>query len=287
MEKQNRIRPQPVNSDTGETQFVQSTRSCVCIRTIIAIPTAIILTKKGNVVETNLTTTMMTTGEGSTTLMLATTKSSTTTPVSGSTTTKNPSTTTITTTKEAVLQTFQRTNETVYAIWNTTAGNDSSPSSPGQKPGTYYPGEPPEAALDGNLSSEYTNHGICSASDPLKNECGIQTGFYVTFNSTPFILVKFRIATNKHSPERDPNTTTIEGSNNNESDLVFGNSWTLIYNGAAGLAKDPGRRAYGNEQTILTDPSPFASYRIITTLKKGKQNCVSYSEFEMMGRFPD
>ncbi|CAF1426104.1 unnamed protein product [Adineta steineri] len=198
---------------------------------------------------------MMTTGEGSTTSMLATTKSSRTTAEPGSTTTKTPltttTTTTTTTTDEAVLQTFQRTNETVYAIWNTTAGDDSSPSSPGQKPGTYYPGEPPEAALDGNLSSEYTNHGICSASDPLKNECGIQTGFYVTFNSTPFILVKFRIATNKHSPERDPNTITIEGSNNNESDLVFGKSWNLIYDGDAGLAKVPGRRAYAEDKEKL------------------------------------
>ncbi|CAF1427266.1 unnamed protein product [Adineta steineri] len=97
-------RPRSVNSDISETQPTQSTRSCVCIRSklmwiiftiviiaIITIPTAIILTKKGNVVETNLTTAiMMTTGEGSTTLMLTTTKKPSTT----TTTTVEPGSTT-------------------------------------------------------------------------------------------------------------------------------------------------------------------------------------------------
>ncbi|CAF0935311.1 unnamed protein product [Adineta steineri] len=55
----------------------------------ISIPTAIILTKKGNVVETNLTTIITTTGKGSTTSMSATAKSSTKTTAKGSTTTQS------------------------------------------------------------------------------------------------------------------------------------------------------------------------------------------------------
>ncbi|CAF0903596.1 unnamed protein product [Adineta steineri] len=115
MDNNNRISPQPVNSDTGETQSIQSTRSRGCIRSklpwiiftiviiaVITIPTAIILTKKENVAETNSTTIMMTTGEGSTALMLTTTKSSATT--------KNPSTTT---TKEAAVA-YSNGN---YSFW--------------------------------------------------------------------------------------------------------------------------------------------------------------------------
>ncbi|CAF1316762.1 unnamed protein product [Adineta steineri] len=167
-------------------------------------------------------------------------------------------------TKPIVLQIFRRTNEVVYAIWNTTA-----------------------AALDGNLNTEYTNHGICSGYSPLQDECGIKTGFYITFKSKPFILVQFRMATFQNSPPRDPNTITIEGSNNKESDLVFGTSWTKIYDGDTSLAKNPGRRVYGGTQTMPNNSLSFASYRIIITSKRGKHNCVSYSEFEMAGRFPD
>ncbi|CAF3922424.1 unnamed protein product, partial [Adineta steineri] len=91
----------------------------------------------------------------------------------------------------------------------------------------------------------------------------------------------------KNSPPRDPNTITIEGSNNKELDLVFGRSWTKIYDGDAGLEKNPGRHAYGGTQTILNNSLSFASYRILITPKRGKHNCVSYSKFEMIGRFPD
>ncbi|CAF1338483.1 unnamed protein product, partial [Adineta steineri] len=168
------------------------------------------------------------------------------------------------------LQIFRRTNEVVYAIWNTIAGNDSSPSSPGETIGTYWPSEPSEAALDGNLDSEYTNHGSCSGTSPVHAECGVKTGFYITFNNTSFILVKFCIVTHKSYPDRDPNTITIEGSNNNESDLVFGKSWTLIYDGDAGLTKDPGRRKYGDTQTLSNNSLSFASYRILITSKRGK-----------------
>ncbi|CAF0964043.1 unnamed protein product [Adineta steineri] len=99
--------------------------------------------------------------------------------------------------------------------------------------------------------------------------------------------MQFRIDINKDSPPRDLNTITVENSNNKESDLVFGKSWTKIYDGDAGLEKNPGRRAYGGTQTIPNNSLSFASYPILITLKRGKHNCVSYSEFEMIGRFPD
>ncbi|CAF0913752.1 unnamed protein product [Adineta steineri] len=126
--------PQSIDSDINETQPTQSTRLRVCIRSkltwliftiviiaIITIPTAIILTKKENVVETNLTTIMMTTGEGSTTLMLTTTESSsTTTAKPGSTATKNSSTTTTTTTAAEPDSTTEEAGSSCNSSWNTT-----------------------------------------------------------------------------------------------------------------------------------------------------------------------
>ncbi|CAF1551918.1 unnamed protein product [Adineta steineri] len=56
-------------------------------------------------------------------------------------------------------------------------GNDRSLSFPGQNTGTYWPSEPPQAALDGNFNTEYSNHGICNGHSPLQDECGIKTGF--------------------------------------------------------------------------------------------------------------
>ncbi|CAF0964061.1 unnamed protein product [Adineta steineri] len=50
-------------------------------------------------------------------------------------------------TKPIVLQIFRRISEVAYAIWNTTAGNDRSLSLPGQNTGTYWPSEPPQAAI--------------------------------------------------------------------------------------------------------------------------------------------
>ncbi|CAF1450297.1 unnamed protein product [Adineta steineri] len=287
-------------------------RLCTIIKTSVALliiaagltPTIIRLTRKTNTTTESMmnttvsftttttvptdATSLITKENNPTTISKTTTTSVSLTTLSSTTSTTTTTTVTTSTTKPFVLQIFQRTNEVVYPIWNTTLGRDSSPSSPGSKPGTYWPSQPSEAALDGNLSSEYCNYGFCNASGPLQDGCGIQTGFYITFKNKPFILVKFRIATSKNSGSRDPTQITIEGSNIEESDLVFGKSWIKIYNGASGLAtKDPGRQKYGNNQTISNNSLSFTSYRILITSKRGREYCVAYSEFEMTGRFPD
>ncbi|UJR19069.1 hypothetical protein I4U23_022200 [Adineta vaga] len=194
---------------------------------------------------------------------------------------------TTTATKPTSLQVFQRTNEVVYGIWNTTAGDISTVSLPGIQIGTYWRAEPPEGALDDNVSTEYTNHGVCGGTSHSTDECGIKTGFYLTFKSKSFILTSFQMATNKDAKKRDPMTITIEGSNNNGSDLTFGNSWTLIYNGSSGLQSVLTRRSFGETQTLVDNVSPFASYRLLVTSKRGEHNSVSYSEFRIMGQYPD
>ncbi|CAF0843235.1 unnamed protein product [Adineta steineri] len=279
----------PVDSKKRRLWLIIKISVALLIIAALLTPIIIRLTRnKNTTTETMINTTVsFTTTTVPTDITPLTTKENNPTTISKTTTSSVSLTTTSSTTKPIMLQTFRRTNEVVYAIWNTSAGSNSSPSSPGQSTGTYWPTEPPEAALDGDLSTEYSNHGICIGSSPVQDVCGIETGFYITFKSEPFILVKFRIATNRNSEPRDPNTITIEGSNNTESDLVFGKSWSLVYDGDTGLATDPGRQAYGDTQTILNNSLSFRSYRILITSKRGEQVCVSYSEFEMIGRFPD
>ncbi|CAF1287798.1 unnamed protein product [Adineta steineri] len=139
MDQSNRISPESVNSDIGETQPTQSTRSCVCIRSkwtwiifaiviiaSISIPTAILLTKKKNVVKTNLTTIIMkTTGKGSTTSIL--------------TTTKNPSTTTTAEPEPITTEggcTWSKTATTIFGSQAGKAGSNLSFLS--QPVGMYY-----------------------------------------------------------------------------------------------------------------------------------------------------
>ncbi|CAF1037528.1 unnamed protein product [Adineta steineri] len=240
----------PVDSKKRRLWMIIKISIALIVIAVVVIPTMIILTRK---TDTTTETIMNITVSTEITSLITEENKPTTTSVSLITTSS--------TTKPIVLQTFRRTNEVVYAIWNTSAGSNSSPSSPGQSTGTYWPTEPPEAALDGDLSTEYSNHGICIGSSTR--------------------------STNRNSEPRDPNTITIEGSNNTESDLVFGKSWTLVYDGDTGLATDPGRQAYGDTQTIRNNSLSFRSYRILITSKRGEQVCVSYSEFEMMRRFPD
>ncbi|CAF1427733.1 unnamed protein product [Adineta ricciae] len=154
-------------------------------------------------------------------------------------------------------QIFNRTNEVVYAIWNTSA--------------------------DGNLSTEYTNHGC--ADERFNITSGMYTGFYFTIKSVPFRLMKFRMGTNVQEAKRDPMTITIEGSNNDQSELLLGKSWTPIYSGSSGLTKSLQRSSYGTTQTVATNVASFRSYRLIVTSTREKHNSVSYSEFVMMGQY--
>ena len=181
------------------------------------------------------------------------------------------------------LQTFKRTNEEVYGIWKTITGGNSRPSSAGGGNGDYWPTEPPKAALDGNITTEYTNHGY--SDDRLNITSGMYTGLYFTIHDGPFHLTRFRMATCRYSPVRDPMTITIEGSNKNPSELTHGKSWTLIYRGSSGLDKDTKPSTYGYIISVANNSVSFRSYRPIVTSVRGIHNSVSYSEFEMMGQY--
>lgn len=166
-------------------------------------------------------------------------------------------------------------------MWNTTAGGDSVRSLPGSHMGTYWRSQPPEAAFDGNISSCYTNHGRCNATeeDPT---CGEDTGVYFTFDNGSVVLKAFYFITQPSFSARDPLTITIEGSNENNSLLTRGSSWTLIYNDVTGLANVSARSTRGTVQILPNLSTAYASYRLLVTSKKGNQTCTSYSEFVMI-----
>ncbi|CAF1338371.1 unnamed protein product [Adineta steineri] len=135
---------------------------------------------------------------------------------------------------------FERTNETIFEIWNTTAGGDSLSAIPSFYTGSYWPTQPAENLFDGNLTTDYTNHGMCNYTY-YDVSCGEKTGFYLTMYNKSMSLVAFYLGTNNYDSMRDPLSVTIEGSNLYESELTFGSSWTLIYEDSSGLIIDPGR----------------------------------------------
>ncbi|CAF2444493.1 unnamed protein product [Rotaria sp. Silwood2] len=185
---------------------------------------------------------------------------------------------------KAPLKFFNRSNETVYAIWNTIAGGNSSPILTNEIVDIYYPDNSPDALFDYYMTTEYTNYGSCSSSYlSMLITCGENTGWYLTLDNSFFSLVAFSVGTNTNYPQRDPLTITIEGSNLYGNELIFGWSWTLIYNGSTGLKYSPGRSTLGVLQTIPYFPIPFANYRVLVTSKRGIETCTSYTEFMMIG----
>ncbi|CAF1382311.1 unnamed protein product [Adineta ricciae] len=179
-----------------------------------------------------------------------------------------------TTASDATTKTYStlRTDEIVYGIWNTSAGQDSIPSIPGCE------SDPPQAALGGSIRTEYTSHGFCTAGCPYSDKCGLATGFYLTFKSRPFVFKKFQIAMKKYSKARDPMRITIEGSSEHQFNLILGESWTLIYNSIPDLKVVGKRRTFGDVESVVDNVLPFASYRFLVVSKRGKETSASYSD---------
>ena len=110
----------------------------------------------------------------------------------------------------------------------------------------------------------------------------MDSGLYLTLNGGPYTLIGFYVGTQTYSPARDPLTFTIEGSNATGGALTSGWSWTLIYNGSAGLTPDPGRYVYGALQMLSTPWTSFASYRFLVTSVRGADTCVTYTELAVL-----
>ena len=175
------------------------------------------------------------------------------------------------------------TNETVYGVWSTIAGSDSSPSTVGTNVGNYYPGEIPSYVFDNNTNTKYTSFGTCIFTVTSSLACGENTGFYVTPQRGPSLLLVLQFCTGNDLPDRDPLTITIEGSNQLSSSLSLGSSWTLIYNGVTGLQPISSRFTCGANQSISSNSIWYLAYRILVTSKRGVDPATQYSEVKLMG----
>ena len=173
-------------------------------------------------------------------------------------------------------------NDTVYAVWNTIAGGDSTLSTSGSGIWNYFPGETAQSACDNNITIKNTSFGPCNASNRAI-DCGSNTGFYRTLSRGPSLITALQVCTENANPPRDPMTITFEGSNQLTPALNIGSSWTLIYNGPSGLVIDPGRRSCGIVQSFSGHSVRYSSYRFLVTLKRSNGSSVSYADVKLFG----
>lgn len=176
------------------------------------------------------------------------------------------------------------TNETVYSLWNTTAGADSSFSTPGLNSGNYPPGQDAGKAFDRNNGTKYVNFGVCNSSYVgAANECGEATGLHLTPRRGPSLLLAFRFWAAESFALRDPIQITIEATNQDPLIPSLGSSWTLIYNGTSGMEIEPPRSSPGQIRWLSNNLNVYSSYRVLTRSKRGTGNFVQYSELELLG----
>ena len=173
-------------------------------------------------------------------------------------------------------------NEVVYGLWNTTLLGNSTLAKPGAGNGRYISAEVPRYALDQNSSTKYTSFGNCPGGES-NDVCGVNTGFYVTPQQGPTLLLGIQFTTANDFPVRDPLTITIEGSNATSSALLLGKSWSLIDSVSIGLEVDPGRKADGMFRCLPNNAIWYTSYRLLITSLRSFADCVQYSEVKLFG----
>ena len=174
------------------------------------------------------------------------------------------------------------TNEAVYGLWNTTFLGDGTPATPGDDFGNYIISEAPQYALDQNSSTKFTSFGYCLADEDYEY-CGIDTGFYVTPQQGPTLLLGIQFTTANDFSVRDPLTITIEGSNATSSALLLGTSWSLIDSVSTGLEVSPGRKTDAMFRCLPSNTIWYTSYRILITSVQDAADCVQYSEVKLFG----
>lgn len=174
------------------------------------------------------------------------------------------------------------TNETVYGVWNTTAGSNSLLSSCCISSGCYFTGEEPQMAFDQLNSTKYTSFGVCNNLQ-VGPACGLNTGLYLTLQRGLSLLRTVRFSTGTDISERDVLTVTIEGSSESSTALMYGSSWSLIYNGSSGLENVTTRSTFGPTQLLSNNYMWCNSYRILSTSKRGNASSAHYSEIELFG----
>ncbi|CAF1111858.1 unnamed protein product [Adineta ricciae] len=168
----------------------------------------------------------------------------------------------------------------VYGVYNTPVGANSTEAKPGKSSGKYIPRESPDKACDGMVSTKYLSFGSCGEPRREYINCGANTGFYLELEQGSTLVNGLKICTGDDAPERDPMLVSLEGSNMTETDLTFGSSWTLLYNGASGLHADPGRKQCGHI-LYFNNTEEYTSYRFLVSDIRKPAYCCQYSEVKL------
>jgi hypothetical protein len=120
------------------------------------------------------------------------------------------------------------------------------------------------------------NSGVTSATK------GVDTGFYVTPVFGSSVVNAIQMATANDSPNRDPLTVSLEGSNATGANLDLGSSWTLIQSSVnLGIDTDPGRFTLGPLVTFA-NTTPYTSYRVLVQSQRGVDNSTQYGEMHLL-----
>lgn len=154
-------------------------------------------------------------------------------------------------------------------------------ATPGSNPGNYPPAESPNNAIDNNATTKYISYGSCADSE-YNYICGLNTGFYLTLRRGASVAVGFQICTANDFSTRDPLTVTLEGSNQPDTNLTLGTSWTLIYSGSSGLETYLNRSMWGPGR-YFSNSIQYTSYRFLVTSKRSAVNSVQYSDVQFFG----
>ncbi|CAF1391110.1 unnamed protein product [Adineta steineri] len=183
---------------------------------------------------TSTSTTSSTTSSSTSSTTSSSTSSTTSTTTSSTTTSSTTSTTTTSTSqisstvtdsstpvtssliKVRSFGTITRAGDSIVGIYNTSAG-----MSTGCINGSFSSSaEMPPEAIDNLTSTKYLNFGSTGGFNIEAPAPGVDTGFYVTPTiSNNSIATALLFATANDSPNRDPITVTLEGSNSNALDI--------------------------------------------------------------------
>ena len=135
--------------------------------------------------------------------------------------------------------------------------------------------EGPASAIDGTTDWKYLNFGK------------LNSGFIVTPSIGPSTLDSFQITTGNDSPERDPTTWMLYGTNDpittvNNGDAK-GESWTLICGGTLSLPDE--RNTLGPMVDICNQAEAYTSYLMVFTGVKNaaSANSMQFDEIQFYG----
>ena len=138
--------------------------------------------------------------------------------------------------------------------------------------------ESPANALDGDPDTKYFCHVQNGTKAP-----GVDTGLLITPKIGSSIVTGLQFYTANDTPDRDPITVTLEGSNDPQATSEKFKDFKLIYEGPAGLDSDP-ERGNDGEQIVFPNTTAYKTYRLLITKTRGTTDATQYGEVILFGK---